>query len=109
MDECPSHSDAEPDGDGTYLLVSPRTPYNRAPLSIMSLSFALRRDGEVRAEGSLLAAVEPQAGYHYGAAVDGVERGDVLTVGIDSPPQVSRHEGYETAFLEMPDVEIPVE
>ena len=97
------------DDGGAYLLVSPRTPYNRIPLPTMSLSFALERDGEVVAEGPLREGLDPDAGLHYGAAVEGVESGDALTIGVDAPPQASRHEGYETAFLEMPDVAFTVE
>lgn len=94
--------------DGVYLLVSPRTPHNRVPLPMMSLSYQVDRDGDVVSEGPLQAAIEPAAGYHYGAVVDDLSAGDTLTVGVDSPPQVSRHEGYETAFLEMNDVELTV-
>jgi hypothetical protein len=103
---------AEPpfvDGDGAYLLVSPRTPYNRIPLPMMSLSYRLERDGGTISEGPLRAGIEPAAGYHYGTTVDGLEAGDTVTIGVDSPPQVSRHEGYETAFLEMDDVELSVD
>ena len=95
--------------EGAYLYVSPRTPYNRVPLPMASLSFRQARDGETIAEGSLREALEPSAGHHYGAPVDGIESGDSLTVAVDSPPQASRHEGFETAFLEMPDVEATVE
>lgn len=97
------------DGEGTYLLVSPRTPYNRIPLPMMSLSVALERDGDVIHEGALQAAIEPDAGHHYGTEVDDLSSGDELTIGVDSPPQASRHEGYETAFLEMSDVDLTTE
>ena len=36
--------------------------------------------------------------------VGGVETADELTVSVDSPPQVSRHDGYETAFFGFEDV-----
>lgn len=97
------------DGEGTYLLVSPRTPYNRIPLPMMSLSATLERDGDVVYDGSLRASIEPGAGYHYGTEVDQLSSGDELTIAADSPPQVSRHEGYETAFLDMPAVDLTVE
>ncbi|MFC4552593.1 MULTISPECIES: iron transporter [Halorussus] len=95
-------------GGKTYLAVSPRTPYNRYPLPFMSLSAALQRGGESVYDDILRPALDPNLGYHYGAAVDGVKSGDALTVTVDAPPQVARHEGYETAFLEMSKVELTV-
>lgn len=96
-------------GDGAYLLVSPRTRYNDVPLPMMSLSATLERDGDVVHDGRLSAGVHPDAGYHYGASTEALGAGEDLTISVDSPPQVSRHEGYETAFLEMPDVELTLE
>ena len=101
--------DANPhfaDDGETYLAVSPRTPYNRYPLPFMSLSATLSRDGETIYDGALEAAVDPDLGYHYGAAVESVASGDDLAVSVDAPPQVSRHEGYETAFVEMSAMEL---
>ena len=95
-------------GDGVYLAVSPRTPYNAVPLPMMSLSGALRRDGEAVFEGDLPAGIGPELGYHYGTVVGGVRSGDALAVTVDAPPQASRHEGYETAFLETDAVEFTV-
>jgi hypothetical protein len=89
------------DGDGTYLAVSARTPHNRYPLPFMSLSATLSRDGEAIFEGDLTDTLHPDIGYHYGAVVDGVQAGDTLDIAIDAPPQIARHEGYETAFLSM--------
>ncbi|QGA84049.1 iron transporter [Halomicrobium sp. LC1Hm] len=96
-------------GGEPYLAVAPRTPYNRYVLPAMSLSATLTREGEAVLDDSLSAAIDPELGYHYGTAVDGVDSGDELTIAIDSVPQVARHEGYETAFLSMPDVELTVE
>ena len=95
------------DGEA-YLAVSPRTPYNRFPLPFMGVSATLTRDGEAVFDGSLDPAVGPDLGYHYGAAVDGVESGDELTLVPESPPQVHRHEGYETAFIEMSEMTLTV-
>ena len=97
------------DGDGQYLAVSARTPYNRYPLPFMSLSGTLDRGGETVFDGSLVATVDPDLDYHYGAAIESLESGDELAISVGAPPQVGRHEGYETAFLDMDDVEIPVE
>lgn len=94
------------EGEDAYLLVSPRTPYNSVPLPLMSLSATLEHDGDVVHDGALSAGIAPDVGYHYGAEVSGIASGDDLTLTVDSPPQMSRHEGYETAFLDMPDVEL---
>jgi hypothetical protein len=97
------------EGAGTYLAVSPRTPYNRYPLPFMSLTATLTRDGETVHEGTLTPTLDPDLQYHYGTVVDGVEAGDTLTITPETPPQVSRHEGFETAFLDMAPVELTVE
>jgi len=90
------------DESETYLAVSARTPYNRYPLPMMSLSGTLVRGGETVFDDSLTTALDADLGTHYGAPVPGVESGDELTLSVDAPPQVARHEGYETAFLSMP-------
>jgi hypothetical protein len=92
------------DGTGTYLAVSARTPYNRYPLTLMSLSARLDRDGTTVFEGSLTPTLDPKLGHHYGTVVDTVESGDRLGLSVDAPPQMARHSGYQTAFLEMEDV-----
>ena len=94
--------------DQPYLAVSPRTPYNRFTLPLMSLSATLTRDGETVFDDILSETVSPELDIHYGAALPSIETGDELTVTIDAPPQVSRHEGYETAFLGMDPVELTV-
>ncbi|THE64994.1 hypothetical protein D8Y22_10310 [Salinadaptatus halalkaliphilus] len=96
------------DGDEGYLLVSPRTPYNRVPLADMALSVTIERDGGETAELSLTQTIDGEYDLHYGASVEALEAGDSVTVTIDSPPQVARHQGYETAFLEMEDLEFVV-
>jgi hypothetical protein len=94
------------DGDGTYLAVSARTPYNGLVVPMTRLGATLERDGETAFEGRLRRTFDDRLGYHYGAVVDSVESGDELAVGVRTPPQVARHEGYETAFLEVPDAEL---
>jgi hypothetical protein len=88
--------------DQRYLAVSARTPYNRTMLPMMSLSGTLTRDGTTSFEGALQATIDPELRYHYGAVVSDVQSGDEFTITVDSPPQTARHEGYETAFLDMP-------
>lgn len=95
---------ASESADGTYLTVSPRTPYNGYVLPLMSLSVTVERDGTTVFDGPLTTAIGPDRDYHYGTTLDSIETGDEVTLSVDAPPQVARHVGYETAFLDMPDV-----
>lgn len=85
----------------TYLVLSPRTPYNGYVMPSMSLSGRLTRNGKTIFDDKLTAAIDPELDYHYGAMVDSVESGDTLELTVETPPQVARHEGYETAFFDM--------
>jgi hypothetical protein len=98
------------EGDGPYLAVSARTPYNRIVLPAMALGVTLSRGGETVFESDLARTLDPDLDYHYGAALDGVsvESGDELVLTPTLPPQVARHEGYERAFLEMAPATLPV-
>ncbi len=89
-----------------YLAVSMRTPYNWVPLPMAALSATVTRDGETVFEGPLVRTLDPELNYHYGAAVPPLASGDEVTISVDTPPQVARHEGYESAFLEMPNVAV---
>jgi hypothetical protein len=51
-------------------------------------------------------ALDPELDFHYGAIVEGLSADSSVEVTVDVPPQVARHEGYETAFLEMPAFEL---
>ncbi|MFB6206002.1 MAG: iron transporter, partial [Haloglomus sp.] len=79
-------------GSDPYLAVSARTPYNRYPLPFAALSATV--DG---AAVSLTPTLDPELHYHYGATVPGLTADASVSVRVDTPPQVSRHEGYETA------------
>jgi hypothetical protein len=92
--------------DQIYLAVSPRTPYNRIMIPMMSLSGTLTRDGSSVFDGILQAAIDPELRYHYGATVGDGRSGDELTITVDAPPQTARHEGYETAFADMPPMDL---
>ncbi len=94
---------------GAYLAVSPRTPYNRYPLPFMGLAGTLSRGGETLFEDRFEPAVGPEIGYHYGAGVEAVESGDSLALAVNTPPGVARHEGYETAFIDMPEMDLTLE
>ncbi|KAA9407709.1 hypothetical protein Har1131_13140 [Haloarcula sp. CBA1131] len=89
------------DGE-SYLAVSARTPYNRVPLPMMSLDGSVEADGETVFDDALTAGVHPELGYHYGAVVETATQEPSVGVDVVAPPQVSRHEGYETAFLTTP-------
>ncbi|GAA0290748.1 iron transporter [Halarchaeum salinum] len=86
------------EGD-TYLAVSPRTPYNRFPLPAMGVT-AIVED----TEHDLTETLDPTLGLHYGV----VPNADPTTVSlrVETPPQIARHEGYETAFLETGTVQL---
>lgn len=88
-------------GDDGYLLVSPRTPYNRVPLADMALSVS----GAV--EGELVQTLDSELGHHYGMETM-LSPGETFELDVESPPQVSRHRGYETAFIEMPSMTLEV-
>lgn len=92
----------------SYLVVSPRSPYDRYMLPMMSLSFTQQRGGSTVTKGALTETLDPKVDHHYGAVVDGVQSGDTLTVHVQTPPQFARHEGYETAWIQMPDVTVTV-
>lgn len=97
LDEPPQGISAS----GSYLVVSARTPYNRMVLPAMALSGTLRRNGRTVFDDSLQPTLDSALDYHYGAAIDSIESGDELRIAVETPPQVARHEGYETAFLDM--------
>ncbi|WP_049920126.1 DUF7350 domain-containing protein [Halobiforma nitratireducens] len=97
------------DGDERYFLVSPRTPYNRVPLPDASLSITIERDDDSDPEHfDLEQTIDGAFDHHYGTSVPetAIQPGDVVTVTFDRPPQIARHQGYETAFLEMPPIEL---
>jgi hypothetical protein len=98
------------DGDGTYLAVSARTPYNGYPLPATGIEGTHERAGETLLDSATLQPTfDPDLGYHYGTTTDGVESGDEMTLSVVTPTQLARHEGYETAFFEFEDATLTVE
>jgi uncharacterized protein involved in high-affinity Fe2+ transport len=87
-------------GDDPYLVVTAATPYNDLVVPGAALSARVPgENGRAAFAGGLSPALDPTLGFHYGAPLaDGALDEAELTV--DTPPQVARHEGYETAFLE---------
>jgi hypothetical protein len=94
-------------GDERYLLVSPRTPYNRVPLADATLTATVEPEDGSATDAVLEQTLDGEYGLHYGADV-AAEPGDDVTISFESPPQVARHQGYETAFLEMEPLELTV-
>nr|WP_065814742.1 hypothetical protein [Halorhabdus tiamatea] len=94
------------DGAESYLAVSPRTRYNGYHLSRMGLTARLERDGESIAEAELTRTIDPDLGYHYGTALP--DSTGELSIAVETPPQVARHEGYETAFFDVPTATLSV-
>ncbi|WP_237560613.1 iron transporter [Halostella litorea] len=93
-------SPAGVDSAAPYLAVSARTPYNRYPLPFMGLRATVTDGSETRFRDTLPAGIHPELGYHYGAAVPDIAMGDDVTLEVGAPPQVARHRGYQTAFME---------
>ncbi len=83
-----------------HLVTVPRTPYNEIVLPLMGLSARVERNGQV-SKTELARTLGPELGYHYAGAVEELRPGDEIQLRVETPPQVARHDGYETAFLDM--------
>lgn len=94
------------DVHGPYVYLSARTPYNQIVLPMMGLTLSVRRDGTTVLDRRLERTLDPEAGYHYGTGGVRLTSADDITITIDVPPQVARHDGYETAFIEMDPVSL---
>ncbi|GAB3036324.1 hypothetical protein GCM10025298_27150 [Natronobiforma cellulositropha] len=94
-------------GDETYLAVFTRTPYNDVILPLTSLTVRLERGGD-GTETTAVETLDHEFGHHYGVTLERLESGDRLTISIEAPPQIARHDGYETAFFEFDEIEIGV-
>ncbi|WP_257299791.1 iron transporter [Haloarchaeobius sp. FL176] len=95
------------DGDA-YLAVLARTPHNDLVLPGMGLQARVERADETAFDGTLSRTVDPLLGAHYGTPVPELTSGDRVTLTVLTPPQVARHEGYETVFFEMEPVTMAV-
>ena len=75
------------------LRVVAMTRYNRYPMPMLSL-----QAGDV----ALTPVIDRRLGYHYRSAT----AGDAAAVPLRAtlPPQIARHDGYETAFMQLPAV-----
>lgn len=92
--------------DERYLAASLRTPHNQYVLPAASVSATATAGGESVFDGGLQPTLDADLGYHYGAVVPTGELLDDVTVRVDTPPQVSRHEGYDTAFFDLDPVTV---
>jgi hypothetical protein len=84
--------------DGAYLAVVPRTPYNHVMIPLTSFAGTLSCDGE-DTDLEFRETFDPEYGHHYGAVLETPPADCSLTLTVASPPQVARHDGYETAFF----------
>jgi hypothetical protein len=87
--------------DGPRLAVTAETPYHGFVVPGMGLRAVVERDETTVAEPRLAPALDPELGFHYGATVDDLQVPDTVRLRVDTPPVAARHEGYETAFLDM--------
>jgi hypothetical protein len=85
-------------GPDPYLALSAHTPYNGLVIPGMGLSASVDGADPV----GLDAAIDPALGFHYGRSIPELAPERTVELTVDVPPQVARHVGYETAFLEMP-------
>jgi hypothetical protein len=86
-------------GDDPFLVVTAATPYNELVVPGMALSADVPREDVPDFSGRLEPGLDPELGFHYGAPVPGLSS-QAVELTVEIPPQVARHEGYETAFLE---------
>lgn len=100
-------ADSPVETDSQYLSLTARTPYNKIVIPAMLVDATITRDGETVFEGTMERTLDPERGYHYGAE-QSVRQGDVVTLSFPTPPQTARHDGYESAFLNMENIEITV-
>ena len=90
-------------GTDPYLAVTTATRYNEFVVPDMGLAVTVDdASGETVLSESLSAGLDPELGFHYGIGAPGVTDADSVTVEVTTPPQVARHEGYETAFFKTP-------
>ncbi|MDG5817548.1 hypothetical protein [Natronococcus sp. A-GB7] len=99
------------DGDGEdAVVVNARTRYNQFSVPLAGLSVTPVRDESPGEKIPLAERLDAELGHHYGAPVerDRLEA-EELAVIVDSPPQLSRHEGYETAFFDLEPATVSIE
>lgn len=98
--------DADAPVDAAYLAVLAHTPYNALVLPGMGLRATVEHEDGATTERLLDRTLDPELGYHYGAGVAGLAAATAVRIETLTPPQVARHEGYETAFLDLETVRV---
>ncbi|MEA1930155.1 MAG: Tat pathway signal protein [Euryarchaeota archaeon] len=90
-------------GTDPYLAVTAATRYNEFVVPDMGLDVTVDdASGETVLADSLSPGLDPELGFHYGVSAPGVTGEESVTIEVTTPPQVARHEGYETAFFKTP-------
>ena len=92
--------EAERFGGDPYLAVTASTRYNDLVVPDIGLSVTAAD----ALESSLSAGLDPEIGFHYGTPASGLDGTESVELAVETPAQVARHEGYETAFLRTPTV-----
>lgn len=64
----------------------------------------IKRGGETVTGFAPWLMLSQPMGSHFGTTIDAIDGGADLALTVDAPPQTARHEGYETAFIEMEDL-----
>lgn len=103
---------SERDTETPYLIVSARTPYNNIILPMMQLETTISQNEASITTKTLTRTLDPDLGYHYGASIPNLTQlSDELMLEIKTtiPPQIARHDGYETAFMNMDPVSLPLQ
>ncbi len=94
-DEIGIAASLEASGDDAALLrLIALTPHNRFWLPMLG---PVGSGGE--SSRQMDATLDPSVGMHYLGRIPGAESAESLQVSFPTPPQVARHEGYETAFM----------
>jgi hypothetical protein len=93
------------------VVVNARTRYNQFSLPFAGLSVAPARNGSLGEKVRLAERLDAELGHYYGAPVerDRLEATAELAVTVDATPQLSRHEGYETAFFDLEPATVSIE
>jgi len=88
---------------GPYLAVTAATRYNEFVVPGLGLNVSADDgDGETVLSEPLSPGLDPELGFHYGVGAPDLTGEEEVTVDVTTPPQVARHEGYETAFFDTP-------
>ena len=74
----------------------------------MALSATVECGQNTVFQGPLQASLDPELSCYYRIPIPELKSGDSVTIRIQMPPQLARHDGYKTAFINMPPIEFTV-